>query len=459
MAFARAQTLDSLKAPRVLTPTAYMDIVRKYHPVMKQARLMVQSAQAGVLASRGAFDPNFVLNNDQKRFNGENYYFHTNSELEIPTWYGIELYAGTENNGWGRNSADITLGQTSYAGISLPLLKDLLMDKRRAALQQSKIMQQQSEQELLLAMNNLLYDAMNAYWNWVKSYALYTILTNAVKVNSARYVLIKKSFEQGDRAAIDTTEALTQLQSFEYLQSQFLQDFRNNSYEVSNYLWLENNLPAVVDAATVPDSSWNLVGINNYPLPQLEQAKTVAATKHPKLNVLDFKAKGLEVERKLKFQSLLPKLDLKYNFLTKGYEPWKNIGQNLFDNNFKYGFGFSVPLLQRAARGEYKQSKFKIETNQLEISYTGLQLVNKVQATFNDIISHQRQVDILEKAYFNYQRLFRAEEAKFNLGESSLFLLNSRENKALEALEKLAEVKTKFFKSLVELEFAQGALR
>ena len=36
----------------------------------------------------------------------------------------------------------------------------------------------------------------------------------------------------------------------------------------------------------------------------------------------------------------------------------------------------------------------------------------------------------------NYKRLLKAEEIKFSNGESSLFLINSRENKLLETQEK-----------------------
>jgi hypothetical protein len=45
------------------------------------------------------------------------------------------------------------------------------------------------------------------------------------------------------------------------------------------------------------------------------------------------------------------------------------------------------------------------------------------------------------------------------VGESSLFLLNTRENKVLESMQKLAELKTKFFKSYRAVAWASGQLR
>jgi len=55
--------------------------------------------------------------------------------------------------------------------------------------------------------------------------------------------------------------------------------------------------------------------------------------------------------------------------------------------------------------------------------------------------------------------LLRVEEVKLKLGESSLFLVNSRENKLLETEQKYAEVRSKFFNSLISIQAAAGALR
>jgi outer membrane protein TolC len=52
-----------------------------------------------------------------------------------------------------------------------------------------------------------------------------------------------------------------------------------------------------------------------------------------------------------------------------------------------------------------------------------------------------------------------AEESKLSNGESSLFLVNSRETKALEAQEKLIEIKTKYYKTSYKLLWAAGLLQ
>ena len=75
-----------------------LNIIRKFHPVAKQADLLVSLANASLQSSRGAFDPAVYVSNDRKTFDGKNYYSYSNPEIKIPTWFGVDLKAGVENN-------------------------------------------------------------------------------------------------------------------------------------------------------------------------------------------------------------------------------------------------------------------------------------------------------------------------------------------------------------------------
>ncbi len=444
--------------PQVLTLDDVLNIVRKFHPVARQANLKVDSADAVRLAARGAFDPAFYVRNEQKTFDGKNYYFYTNPELKIPTWYGVEVKVGLENNGGDRLSSDVTEGKSTYTGVSLPLLKNLLIDRRRASLTQARLLVQQSEADRLNAYNQLLFEASVAYWDWAREYQVYNILTNAVFVNRQRLQLVRRSFLGGERAAVDTLEALAQLQSFLFMESDANLRLQNAGLQLSNYLWLENEQPYQLQQNILPDSSWALVSIPQYPLPILQESLDDAMINHPKLRSLDFKVDALEEERRLKFQSLLPTLDVNYNFLNKGYAPVKGIGQAMFENNYKYGFVFGLPLLQRQARGEYKLSGIKIRQTSLDVLQTRLEIENKIKAYYNELVQLRQQVKLFEESYQLFLRLLKVEETKFSIGESSLFLVNTRENKVLETQQKLQELKTKFFKARIALQWATGRL-
>ena len=74
------------------------------------------------------------------------------------------------------------------------------------------------------------------------------------------------------------------------------------------------------------------------------------------------------------------------------------------------------------------------------------------------MIALRKQILTQEATNKNLIALVKAEESRFNNGESSLFLINARENKALEALEKLIELKTKYAKTVYALQGSAGLL-
>jgi outer membrane protein TolC len=441
-----------------LTAEELTNIVKKYHPVAQQAAIGVEKAKADVLSARGGFDPSLYQSTEQKTFDGKNYFIYTETALKIPTWYGIEVKAGLENNAGALLNSESTFGRTSYIGVSVPLAKNLLMDKRRAVLQQSKLMRSLSVAEQRNTLNDLLFNAQEAYWNWVKEFRLYEILSEAVAINETRFNLIKIGYRQGDRAAIDTIEALAQWQQFQLLQQETFVRFQNAGVELSFFLWTDNNQPYSLPENTLPDPGWNVENIPAAGITALDAILTRALATHPKLQMFTYKLSALEVERKLKFQSLLPTFNVKTNLLNRGYQPLKGLDAALLQNNYKFGFDLGMPLRLSEGRGEYHKAKLKIRETGLEQDLQQTAILNKVKMYYNELLGLRKQVEIYEAAYNNYQRLFRGEDIRFKAGESTLFLLNTRENKALEALQKLTELKTKFFKTKVALSWAAGEL-
>nr|WP_181855213.1 hypothetical protein [Winogradskyella sp. KYW1333] len=51
----------------------------------------------------------------------------------------------------------------------------------------------------------------------------------------------------------------------------------------------------------------------------------------------------------------------------------------------------------------------------------------------------------------DYERMLEAEELKFQLGESSLFLVNSRESKLIDGQLKAVSIQNKFFNTKAKL--------
>jgi len=309
-------------------------------------------------------------------------------------------------------------------------------------------------------VNDLLMNAIEAYWLWVKAYQTYNVVKNNVAINEKRLALVKKSYINGERPAIDTVEALTQLQSFQYQQNVYALEFKNAGLQLSAYLWKENNEPYILPENIVPESNWeNETSINNFNV-VLTALLDIADKNHPELQLYNYKLDALAIDKKLKFQELLPKIDFRYNQLGKNNDLLKTISTGpLFENNFQYGLKFEIPLRLSQGRADYKKAILKIEETTLNQNQKKLYIQLKIKSYYNEWLTLKQQISLYSNTYNNYQQLVRAEETRLFNGESSLFLVNSRENKALEALEKLIELKTKYYKTIYALQWSAGLLR
>lgn len=441
-----------------LSARQVMEIVRAYHPIAKQAAILIKKANADITIAKGEFDPLFYNSNAQKTFDGTTYYQYNRPELKLPTWFGMEIYAGLEKLSGQRTDPTETIGKTSYIGISIPLAKNLLMDKRRAALQKAKIFAEASEAERRSMLNDLLLDAMKSYWYWMQHYQVYKILNDAVQVNETRVQLVKTAFGLGERPAIDTIEALSQLQNFQVLKEKAWMEFQNAGLELSVFLWRQDDTPVVLPAGVLPADESLLLSVSTASLPVLSELLDVAKRNHPGLLLYDFKLEALEVEKKLRFQSLLPEVKFRYNQLGKGYNLLKTTTRPLFENNFQHGLAISFPLRLSEGRGEYRKAKLNIIDMQLGLDLKRVQVENEVRKYFNELAALQKQVQVQEGVYKNYLTLQRGEDVRFRAGESSLFLVNARETKTLEALQKLQELRTKYLITVNSLQWSVGML-
>lgn len=432
----------------VLSLEEYLGYVKKYHPIVKQAYLITSESEMKLLKSRGAFDPKFEVDYDRKKFKNTEYYDKLNAAFKIPTWYGIELKANYENNNGDflNPESTVPIDGLYSVGVSVSLAKGLLTNKRMATLKQAKLYNEQAQAKQKIVINNILYNAITTYFNWLKNYQAKLVYEDYVANAKTRFNNIKTGYEFGDKPAIDTLEASINLKNrlldFEKAKIGYLK----SKLELSNYLWLENNLPLELEEVITPDV--NTINTINLVLnSSILNVTDDLILNHPKLQELRFKKESLEVEKRLKTNNLLPQVDLEYNFLTSDY---KNIN-TLNTGDYKTGLNVRFPLFLRKERAELKLAKLKLQDIDFDISATEVSLKNKIESTIQEIESYTIQYDILLDLVNDYIQLVKSEERKFSLGEGTLFLVNYREVKLIENQLKKIETEYQLFSSKSDL--------
>lgn len=425
----------------------YLGFVKKFHPLVKAANLQISQAEANLLAARGAFDPKIEADYAAKQYGDRSYYSIFNGNFKIPTWYGIEVKAGYENNDGYYLNPQYTVPRDGLLsiGINVSLLQGLLMNQRMADLKSAKKQVALSQAERKLQAVDILYNASISYFNWKKSYEEVLLYESYTANAKTRLEAVKQLIIQGDKSAIDSIEAGIALKNRKLT----LQDARfkllKAKLELSNFLWASNNLPLELGDLLIPESGLFYSAPAALKTNELLTSQ-FSAESHPKITALKAKLDILNIERKLKSNQLLPKLDVGYSYISQ-----PNMVSDFRLQDYKVGVTASFPLFLRKERAGLRMTKQKIEVQRLGLGLEKTQLRNKVSAQQNEIQTIIKQKELIEGLVKDNQTLLSAEERLFSMGESSLFLINTRENNLVSAKLSRISIDNRFYSAHAEL--------
>lgn len=443
---------------QTLSLDQFMQIVRANHPVSKQADLLLDQGQAKLRKARGSFDPKLQADLREKDFDDKDYYRLLNAGLKVPTWFGIEVKTGIDqSSGLFVNPEDnLPAGGLWYAGVSVPVGRGLFIDQRRATLRQAKIYAESTVAERRKFLNDLYFDAVVEYWEWAAAWNELQVYREAVELASVRYRGVVGSFQNGNKPAIDTVEALLQVQNRTLMRDQALLNYQKATLSLSNYLWSEEGYPLEVTDSVVPPNFAEFTISDATSLDSLEAIVTGLPESHPDMQLYGYKLETIDVDRRLARENLKPELRLNYNALTESVSDAAFSAASL--QNYKWGFEFSFPLMLRKQRGDLQLANVKMKSTELGQEQKLLELQNKVRAYYAMQVNTAGQVGLSRSAVTNYRRLVAGEQQRFAAGESSLFLVNSREMKMIEARMKLISLVAKYETSIRGLDWAAGSL-
>lgn len=421
--------------PEELSFSEYVGYVKKFHPLVKQSGLLLTSAEAELLTARGGFDPKIEVDYDQKEFKGKNYYSLLNSTFKIPTWYGVEIKAAFDNSeGIYVNPQNITPGNgLTSVGIKVPLGQGLIINKRMTDLRMAKVRLQLSDAEQKIQLTDAIHEASLAYINWKRAFDEAELYKTYLEFAQKRYEGVVRLIEAGDKPAIDSVEAHILVKTRELSLKEATLKLTKSRLELSNFLWIDN-VPVELAENIMPEDNLRNAVDNSLNV-MLNASQDTILDNHPKIQSLQSKINMLEIDRRYKSNLLLPQVDISYNYLS---EPSYFTDYRFQD--YKVGLNFSFPLFLRKERGSLKLAKLKIQDAELDLKFEQVALNNKILAHKAEIESLDQQKVTAAALVKDYMLMLSSEENLFSFGESSLFLINSRENNVVSS--RLAEIST-----------------
>ncbi len=438
-----------------LSYTVFINNVKTFHPMIKLAVNVGQIGEETVSAARGNYDPSIMGSYSNKYYDGKDYYSVFESEIKQAIFTNQSIKAGFEyGNGNYLNPADYTPGNgLAYLGIEASLLQGLVIDKRRADVLKAKQYRSINENEKRHIGNTVLFESACIYSDWLLKHAAFKINRYFSSLAQVRLEGIKDLSMAGERPSIDTTETSMLLQQrFLDLQSAII-EFQKQSALIAINNW-------------VNDESGSF-DPNLIPLDSLETLMELASNKFLEDNnndgknnplVLQYRAKVdlLDVERRFRAEMIKPVLNVNYNLLSLPV----NAGDfpALSPNNYKWGAQLAFPLFLRNSRAELSIAKLKMNSTRFEFELKQTEIQNKLRFTAASVNVLAMQLQTAARNVDYSKRMLEAEKLKFDNGESSIFLINARENKWLESELKRIEIMNKYNKTVFEYLYLKGSM-
>jgi outer membrane protein TolC len=442
----------------VLTFEAFKELLGN-HPSLRIAALSVEKGNQTLTKAKGSFDPKVSGFYQNKLFQGIDYYNHTSIKVDIPLRAPLLVTSGFENSsGAFFNPEEKTPnGGLINAGIAVPLGQGLITDNNRTELRQAKAYQRYALIEQNVLIQRLRHDAFQQYWTWWMSRQILDIHREWVAIAEQRLSDTRSRFSAGDIASIDTLETSIQVQNRKQKLQAAQAKWNKESLDLTSHLWKKNEqdyLPLESLGNTLPQR--DVVYENALSNTRILADRTNRIyTTNPELLKYEPLLEQLRAEERWKKEMMKPIVNVQYNALNKATDP---VDQLMTFNNYKWGAQVSWPVLMRKAKGDLGITRVKIEETELESVQKRTTLRNKALAAIQQLELLRQQFAILSSNVNSMKRLLDAEREKFNSGESSVFLINTREQQLFDLRIQETEVAAQLKLQEIEVQFLFGEL-
>jgi outer membrane protein TolC len=434
------------------------EVILRHHPVARQAGILPDIARQEIRLARGNFDPKLETQYLLKHYRNTEYYRLFDASVKVPTRSPIVPSVGLERN-TGKNlnpenyiSEEYNYRQF-YAGISIPLGRGLVTDERRTVLKQAELFTEMMEAEQIKTINKLLLDAAKDYWQWYYSFYNYRLAIQTTQISEQIMNRTKMNFEGGEAAVIDTIQTgITLLERKVNLQESLLA-LKNNTLKISTHLWDSLQNPLELDPQYVPVAEWELTLL---PETSLEELTELARKNHPEIRKLNVKREQLALDQRLAREFMKPKFDVSYYRLNQPFTPEGIDGSFAWNDNYKLGIDFSIPLFLRKERAKLAQTRLKLTNTNYELHLSARQIINDINSAYNELVNNAYILRQQQSMVDLYQRLMNAELTNLENGESDLFKINIQQEKLFNAQSKLIKVIADYQKQKAILYWSAG---
>ena len=438
-------------AQTALTLDRALDWTMTNHPLAEIAALNEARVDVVRRGAQGAFDPRLKGDYERKSYLGKEYFEYGNAGVEWQSPFGLRLGAGyylPDEGIFINPERNVPEAGQAYLSAKLPLLQGLITDEARIGVQQAQVAGDRLRQTGRVLRNELRYDLTLRYAEWTYASRVLLIAQATEALIEQRLRNTRGLVANGDKPAIDTLESRVALSNQRLVRAQAAVDVVLARRSLAELYW-----PLLDDETTVPGTA-----LLNLPA-SLDTVGWVGL--HPELRELAFIITDLELERRLAREKEKPKLDISYSLLGDGLDfgpeyPGDDT-PGVLSRAYKLGASLSYPIGNRQARAKTELTELKIQETTAKLTTKRYALLQKAEAYREAAIAFGTQLDDARLLVAQAERLLEAERVLFRLGESTQFLLNSREQSLQKARLTLAKLAFSYAKAVTTFRYVTAA--
>ncbi|MBA4697467.1 MAG: TolC family protein [Legionella sp.] len=414
---------SSVKEPP-LTLAEVLDSVEACYPQIEVARLEILKAQGNYLSARGQFDPKLNIYTNSTPVGGyiNNY---GDTEIIVPTLMnGLTLFGGYRNgNGdWPVYYQNFLTnsGGEYRTGLSLPLMRDRDIDEQRTALLTRKERIALNQEALAETKIKIYHEAIQAYWQWVQAHLQINVLNKLLQLAKIRQEAIEVQAKAGDLEALVIAENLQQIMQRQQLVNEGKMIAAQASVRLSLYYRDNEGNPKPPNPSQIPQQI-------TVPAPLSVESITGLYDQiyfHPTLQKLGRQFQIMVLERNLAQNALLPHLNASA-YTTKQYGTGGY--PLLIPQAVLAGVTFKFPVYQRVAKGRLINANSALRQVDVEKKFLQDQLNTRLSELLIAGETYHRQIKLLSKELRLATKVQFGESRRFHEGDSTLFLVNQRE--------------------------------
>ncbi len=335
-------------------------------------------------------------------------------------------------------------------GMKLPLLRDRVLDGRRADLRKAWLGRRIAELGVAQQRLAIIQLATRRYYDWVAVGIRHRVSREILLAAEQRDKQLKEAASLGHIPQIDVTDNQRAILTRRALWIEAQRGLEAAAIELSLFWRNAKGEPMLPQPHHLPPSFPAAAEVSeNRLMEDIEHA----LLRRPDLKRFEAQKGQLDVDRRLARNQKLPGLDFSLNYTREAGERLVRRGTD----ELAASLTFDLSLQRRAAKGRESVAAAKWEQLDLRERFTRDQIVAEVRDAHSALRTAFQKAKVLKEELAVARELESAERVRFELGEGTLFLVNLREQSTFETALREVAATNEYFRALAQYEFALGS--